>query len=83
MDTTFLIAVVSASLIGSWCAWIAYTKWQAQGLWRFLGAIAVAAGTWGVSDWVAQKPRETPLYAYVLLALAPAVLVGSWLVLSS
>lgn len=65
-------------MLGSYGAWIANTRWQAQGLWRFLGASALVVGMWGVFDWLAQEPRETPLYAYFLLALAPPILVGAW-----
>lgn len=76
MDTTYLIAAISVCLFGSWGAWIAYAKWQARGLWGSLGAIALAVGTWGVVDWLAQEPRESPLYAYALLALGPPLIVG-------
>lgn len=78
MDTTYLVVVVFACLVGSWCAWLAYAKWHARGLWGSLGLIALSVGTWGVVDWMAQEPRESPLYAYALLALAPPVLVGAF-----
>lgn len=78
MAVSYVLVVVGACVTGSLGTWAAYGKWSTRGLLVCLVTIAVIVSTWGLLDWMAQSPRESPLYAYLLLAIAPPAIIGSW-----
>jgi ABC-type spermidine/putrescine transport system permease subunit II len=82
MDIYYVVTTVVSCVLGSLCAWVAYEKSGKQGLVICLSAIAVIVGTWGGFDWARQDPRESPLYAYLLLALLPPAVAGGWYTLA-
>lgn len=82
MDKAYLGVVVLVCASGSLFAWFVLAKYGVRALIATLAAIVVVVGVWGFVDWSGQQPRESPFYAYALLAVLPPAALGGWLLIA-
>lgn len=76
MRLSFVLPAVLLSIVSAFMCAAVLSRWGARAMSGTLGCIAVAILAWGLWDWSQQQPRESPLYGYVLLAVAPAAALG-------